>query len=127
MSVINICYSTGLVAGGYFPHYNYSIGYAILWMASLSCELVWLALLQLPNWVVVFKYWLVTVALVLVLVAIDSSILSVRCLHPMWSECSGGKITRIVPLVHVMLLTFFLVYLTSQNLKSYYYDACDIN
>jgi hypothetical protein len=66
----------------------------------------WLALLQLPNWVVVFKYWLVTVALVLV---------------------SGGKITRIDPLVNVKLLTFFLVYLTSHDLKLYYYDACDIN
>jgi hypothetical protein len=47
-----------------------------LQMASISCDVVWLAWLQLPNWAVVFKYWLVTVALVLVPVASNSSILS---------------------------------------------------
>jgi hypothetical protein len=48
------------------------VGYAILYANWLICDVVWLALLQLP---VIFKYWLVTA---LVLLASDSRILSVR-------------------------------------------------
>ena len=43
----------------------------------MSCDWVWLAWLQLSYWDVVFKYWLVVVFLLLVLLANDSRILSV--------------------------------------------------
>ena len=40
----------------------------------MSCELVWLTLLQLPGWNVIILYWLVIEMVVLVPVASDSRI-----------------------------------------------------
>ena len=70
-----LIYSTGCL----FPlQLSVFTGWAICLSKWLSCDWEWLAWLQLPYWTVVFKYWLVTVSLVLD--ASDLSILSIDIL-----------------------------------------------
>ena len=76
MSIIIMGYSTSIANGVSFPHYSYFNGLAIRRIASLSCDCWWLAWWQLLFDTVVFKYRLVTVALVLVPLTRDSRILS---------------------------------------------------
>jgi hypothetical protein len=76
MSIIIMGYSTRIPNGGSFPHYNCFSGLAIRRIASRSCDCWWLAWWHLPCCTVLVKYWLVTVALVLVPLTRDSSILS---------------------------------------------------